>query len=140
MLAIVFLIVASALTANAKLGINCRGSAKCSVLWGPSDAAQQLTNVIQHIDTNRWYMNGEHIACVGNQAGNGGGYCAFLQKTGGTNGGVIKNLAHYITDHGCKQCGSVPYFFPQGNNNVDDGELTYNYVDDPCATAGTQLC
>lgn len=45
-------------------------------------------------------MNGEHIACVGNQAGNGGGYCAFLQKTGGTNGGVIKNLAHYITDHG----------------------------------------
>ncbi|GMG35501.1 unnamed protein product [Aspergillus oryzae] len=120
MLATVFLIVASALTANAKLGINCRGSAKCSVLWGPSDAAQQLTNVIQHIDTNRWYvqpifpsrcqppdshipnryMNGEHIACVGNRAGNGGGYCAFLQKTGGTNGGVIKNLAHYITDHG----------------------------------------
>ncbi|EAW10839.1 uncharacterized protein ACLA_053130 [Aspergillus clavatus NRRL 1] len=139
MLATTLIMVASALSANA-LGINCRGSAKCSALWGPSDAAKQLTNVIQGIDTNRWYLNGEHIACVGNDAGNGGGYCAFLQKTGGTNGGVIKNLAHYINDHGCKQCGSVPYYYPQGNNNVDDGELTYNYVDNPCVPAGAKLC
>lgn len=25
-------------------------------------------------------------------------------------------------------CGSVPYYYP-GNNNVNDGELTFNYVD-----------
>lgn len=25
-------------------------------------------------------------------------------------------------------CGSVPYFYP-GDNNVADGELTFNYVD-----------
>lgn len=52
-----------------------------------------------HCDYYR-YLNGEHIACVGNQAGNGGGYCAFLQGTRGANGGKIKELAHNIPDHG----------------------------------------
>lgn len=89
----------AAVGANA-LGINCRGSAKCSGLYGPSDTARSLTNAINGINTSRWYLNGEQIACVGNETGNGGGYCAFLQKTGGTTGAVIKNLAHYINDHG----------------------------------------
>jgi hypothetical protein len=57
------------------------------------------------------YLNGEHIACVGNQAGNGGGYCAFLQKTGGTNGAKIKELAHYIPDHGFVLLGSLICFY-----------------------------
>ncbi|KAF4770901.1 hypothetical protein HAV15_012315 [Penicillium sp. str.  len=127
-----------AVTVNA-LGINCRGSAKCSGLWGSDNVASNLKNAIDSIDTNRWYLNGEHIACVGNQAGNGGGYCAFLQGTRGANGGKIKELAHNIPDHGCKMCGSVPYFYP-GDNNVADGELTFNYVDNPCNVAGTILC
>ncbi|CAG7942292.1 unnamed protein product [Penicillium salamii] len=144
-----------AVAVNAALGINCRGSAKCSGLWGPDNVANNLKKSIDGIDTNRWYYNGEHIACVSNQAGNGGGYCAFLQGTGGTNGGKIKELAHYIPDHGfvpqydtvwtlltlirCKMCGSVPYFYP-GDNNVEHGQLTFNYVDNPCNTAGTTLC
>ncbi|KAF7596455.1 hypothetical protein BBP40_001762 [Aspergillus hancockii] len=83
------------------------------------------------------YYNGEHIACVGNQAGNGGGYCAFLQKTGGTNGGVIKNLAHYIPEHGAAACHTS---FPRAITMLTKDELTYNYVDDPCNVAGSQLC
>ncbi|KAJ5475959.1 hypothetical protein N7475_001688 [Penicillium sp. IBT 31633x] len=79
------------------------------------------------------------VNALGNEAGNGGGYCAFLQGTGGTNGGKIKELAHYIPDHGCKMCGSVPYFYP-GDNNVANGQLTFNYVDNPCNLADTALC
>ncbi|KAJ5142874.1 uncharacterized protein N7515_001661 [Penicillium bovifimosum] len=131
-------IVLPAISANA-LGINCRGSAKCSGLYGPDNVANDLKSAIDGIDVNRWYYNGEQIACVGNQAGNGGGYCAFLQNTGGTNGQWIKDIAHYIPEHGCKMCGSVPYYYP-GSNDVGQGELTFNYVDNPCNVAGTQLC
>ncbi|KAE8351729.1 killer toxin [Aspergillus coremiiformis] len=130
-------------SSEAKLGINCRGSANCNTFGiANSQIAVQLKHAIDGIDTNRWYNNGEHIACVGSGAritGNGG-FCAFLQNTGGTNGGVIKSLAHYIPEHGCKVCGSVPYYYPQGNNNVDDGELTFNYVDNACTKDDAKLC
>ncbi|KAB8221349.1 killer toxin [Aspergillus novoparasiticus] len=128
-------------SSEAKLGINCRGSANCNT-FGNTQMAFQLKHAIDGIDPNRWYNNGEHIACVGSGAritGNGG-FCAFLQNTGGTNGAVIKSLAHYIPEHGCKVCGSVPYFYPQGNNNVDDGELTFNYVDNACTKDEARLC
>lgn len=42
-----------AVTVNA-LGINCRGSAKCSGLWGSDNVASNLKNAIDSIDTNRW--------------------------------------------------------------------------------------
>ncbi|XEV04561.1 hypothetical protein FSHL1_009848 [Fusarium sambucinum] len=125
---VLILTLTGAISSTDALGINCRGSSKCSQIWGPDNVARDLTNVINKIDGNRWYRNGEHIACVGNQAGNGGGYCAFLQNTSGAPGRNIKGLAHFIPDHGCKMCGSVPYFYP-ADNNVDNGQLTYNYVD-----------
>lgn len=102
------------------LGINCRGSAIC-VFEKEGDIAQRLTNYINNIDENRWYNNGEQIACAAKNV------CAFLQNTDGAPGRNIKGLAHFIPEHGCKICGSVPYFFP-GDNNVDNGELTYNVV------------
>lgn len=88
-------------TTNA-LGINCQGSANCNT-FGNNQIAAQLTHAISGIDTNRWYSNGDRIACAGSGApitGNGG-FCAFLQNTGGANGGKIKDLAHYIPEHGC---------------------------------------
>jgi hypothetical protein len=115
------------------LGINCRGSGYCT--WNDDKntyEARTLTYFINGIDGGRWYNNGEHIACTPS------GICAFLQKTGGTWGSKIKELAHYIPDHGCTICGSVPYYFPDGNNNVDDGMLTYNYVSNPKCKNG--LC
>ncbi|CAG8238419.1 unnamed protein product [Penicillium salamii] len=137
-----FVVLALSLTgsATAALGINCRGSANCNT-FGDNQMAIQLTRAIEGIDTNRWYNNGEHIACIGSGAGitGNGGFCAFLQGTGGTNGGKIKELAHYIPEHGCRTCGSVPYFYP-GDNNVDHGQLTYNYVSNACAKDGARLC
>jgi hypothetical protein len=113
----------------ANLGINCRGSFACD-LPGQGGIANSLVQYIQQISDDAWYDNGQHIACFDE-------ICAFLQGTGGTWGSILKQLAPYIPDHGCTTCGSVPYYFPQGNNNVADGQLTFNYVDNAC---GSGLC
>lgn len=114
------------------LGINCRGSGYCTFNTNKNEwDAQTLTWFINAIDTGRWYNDGEQIACTPTQI------CAFLQKTDGAWGYNIKGLAHLITDHGCKICGSVPYFYPS-DNNCDNGMLTYNYVSNPACNNG--LC
>ncbi|KAK5999180.1 hypothetical protein PT974_01570 [Cladobotryum mycophilum] len=92
----------AAVSAVNGLGINCRGSGQCPFIG--SGHAKQLVGFINGIDPNRWYNNGQPIACEGI-------LCAFLQNTGGAWGRNIKGLAHFITDHGCDNCGSVPYFF-----------------------------
>ena len=71
------------------LGINCRGSSKCVRV-----GAWALVGAIDNIDVGRWYSNGEKIACTDSNI------CAFLQYTGGFQGQKIKDVAHYITDHG----------------------------------------
>jgi hypothetical protein len=125
-----FVIVALLKPASA-LGINCQGSSVCGAADG--NVAQDLTNYINGIDQNRRYANGQQIACIPTRAG---GYCAFLQNTGGALGRDILRIAHYIPEHGCRTCGSVPYFYPS-DNDVSHGELTYNYVDHGC---GQGLC
>jgi hypothetical protein len=45
------------------LGINCRGSPLC-VFANPRNDAQSLVNAINRIDVNRWYNNGQHVACT----------------------------------------------------------------------------
>ncbi|KAF4448966.1 Killer toxin, Kp4 [Fusarium austroafricanum] len=130
----------SLVSSTAALGINCRGSANCNT-FGNNQIAAQLTHAIDGIDPNRWYNNGQHIACVGTGApitGNGA-FCAFLQGTGGAPGRNIKGLAHFIPEHGCGACGSVPYFFPS-SNDVKDGQLTYNYVSNGCSKDEAKLC
>jgi hypothetical protein len=82
--------LAAASCSNA-LGINCRGSFQCGPLL--THAAQDLVNYINSIDPNRWYNDGEHIACSGF-------VCAFLQNTNGAWGYNIQGLAHFITEHG----------------------------------------
>ncbi|KAJ7468584.1 killer toxin, partial [Mycena latifolia] len=110
------------------LGINCEGSAQCS---GAVDAASDLAGYISGLSDDVWINNGQQIACIAN-------ICAFLQNTGGTWGSIVKQFAPYIPDHGCQACGSVPYYYPQGDNNVADGELTFNYVSDAACNEG--LC
>ncbi|KAJ7479613.1 killer toxin [Mycena latifolia] len=75
------------------------------------------------------YNNRQYIACRNS-------VCAFLQDTNRASGSTIKTLALYITDHGCTACGSVPTGYPQ-DNNVADGQPTFNYVTNPC---GSGLC
>ncbi|KJZ75582.1 hypothetical protein HIM_05045 [Hirsutella minnesotensis 3608] len=104
-------------------GINCHGSSNCgNVGFRLSD----LRNVAQGVDDNRWYQNGQHIACW--QALNGSGFCAFLQGTGGLPGREIKRLLQELVNHGCAKCGSVPAFYPKDNDIRTHGMLTVNWV------------
>jgi hypothetical protein len=128
-----FILVAFLSPASA-LGINCRGSVDCEGIPSPS-VAHSLATFINGIDQERWYQNGEQIACdarvVQSQDVIRGPttlyFCPFLQNTGGAWGSDILRLANYIPDHGCKVCGSVPYFYPS-DNNVEHGELIFNHV------------
>ncbi|KAI9862249.1 MAG: hypothetical protein M1813_004724 [Trichoglossum hirsutum] len=135
------LVAATAISSVAALGINCGGSGWCSS--ARANVADNLNNLIQGIDPNRWYKNGEWIACTQSdgdfvvEASGSVGFCAFLQNTGGTWGSIIKQLAPEIPKHGCRGCGSVPYYFLQGNNNAKDGELTFNMVTMPKGTKCT---
>jgi len=125
------LILAALFNLAAALGINCHGG-------GCGPPASTLTRAIEGIDPNRWFANGEQIACAtvitvsGDTGPTSSSSCAFLQNTGGAWGSRILELAHYLQDHGCKGCGSVPYFYPE-DNDVSHGELTYNAVRRPCS-------
>ncbi|OBT68569.1 hypothetical protein VE03_01715 [Pseudogymnoascus sp. 23342-1-I1] len=105
------------------LGINCRGSTLCSGGGNLKDIA----DAVEHISQDRWYNAGELIACIPDLAGSG--KCAFLQgNTGGLPGKEILPLIHYLQQHGCGGCGSVPIYFGSGDNNPDThGILTVNY-------------
>src|SRR5580658_3283021 len=112
-------IIAIFLSSASALGINCRGSIRCSEASSPPALAHVLTADISGIDQGRWYNDGEQIACELDEDSNH--FCAFLQNTGGAWGSDILRLAPYIPGHGCDTCGSVPYFYPS-DNDVDHGE------------------
>jgi hypothetical protein len=115
--------LATATTASA-LGINCEGSAVCG-----GGSSYNIVKYIETIADDAQYANGQHIAC--DQS-----ICAFLQDTWGASGAAIKALAPYIVEHGCTSCGSVPTGYPE-DNNVADGQLTFNYVTNSC---GSGVC
>ena len=133
---------------TSSVGINCEGSSVCS---SSEHAAQDLTTYIQTIDRNRFYKDGQQIACVTAVVTTHDGdasfaFCAFLQHTGGTNGSKILELAPYIPAHGCHACGSVPFLYPSSNDD-SHGALTFNHVSKPCSrnnglcsSAHTTLC
>jgi len=118
--------VNSTVTPSPDLGINCQGSSLCS--GKPGNTASLLIGYIDSINSDTFYNNGQQIACVSN-------ICAFLQNTNGETAGTIQNVASDILSHGCAVCGSVPIGYPS-NNNVADGELTFNYVSNPACTVG----
>lgn len=120
--------IASLVVSASALGINCRGSGACALAIS-GNSARELANYINNINDGRYYQNGEHIACATFAADEGtqGHVCAFLQNSNGAPGSSIRALAHYIPDHGCKECGSVPLFYPD-DNDVNNGELTFNVV------------
>jgi hypothetical protein len=137
------LVILSSLIASVSgLGINCQGSSNCGLFvygnYANGTPVQQLNALIQeNIDPNRWYNNGEQIACIhGSTFYHPTEVCAFLQNSGGAPGSSIKELLPYLVDHGCSSCGSVPLFFPN-DNDVSNGELTVNSVSNGC---GTGMC
>lgn len=68
------------------------------------------------------------------------GVCAFFQKGAS---GTIKEVSGYVAHlqkHNCVNCGS----YATNGKNINDGELTVNYVDMPhcckAGIAGTHIC
>lgn len=128
----------------AALGINCRGNPSCSLYGNFADVApaEWLRNVIvglqgfNGIDESRHYKDGEHIACAGTSLS--ASICAFLQKSSGAQGATLKLAAQDLINHGCGNCGSAP--LNRNNNDISLGELTFNYVTDPCGNSGHDLC
>ncbi|KAF4445485.1 killer toxin, Kp4/SMK-like, core [Fusarium austroafricanum] len=120
----------------AGLGINCRGSGFCSL--SPNGSIQKIKEQIGVIiadgQGDRHFDTGAQIACTNADQGS---FCAFYQSNGAS-GSANDAFTHiqWIIDHGCKLCGSVPI---HDGNNVDDGQLTVNYVSDPCCE-GTCHC
>lgn len=80
------------------------------------DIAELLTTYIRGINSNRHYDEWEPIACqsffkfsIYKET-----ICAFMQKQGGAYGRSIFSLAHYIPENGCRVCGKVPFYYPEG--------------------------
>lgn len=102
------------------LGINCRGSSSCGTCR--AHALSEIFTQVEGIDDGATFGDGTHIACSGN-------CCAFLQNVSGTKTGAqLKGYMRQLVDHGCDKCGSVP---TEPGNNVDNGELTVNFVSNP---------
>ncbi|KAG5659119.1 hypothetical protein KAF25_000321 [Fusarium avenaceum] len=122
-----FLTITTLLSAASALGINCRGSGWCNI------NSASLNNVLTKAKQLQARGQGDHhwgegvqIACSGGQWGS---ICAFFQSGASGNTDRAVELVQGILDHGCTQCGSIP---TEEGNNVDNGQLTVNYVENPC--------
>jgi hypothetical protein len=140
------------------LGINCRGSGVCPLATFENKQDVNILRALRNeiystnlpLDTT--FANGEHITCVGNSIAisigpeyislsggiPAGAVCAFAQNLGDGYGLTLEQirvLADAVVAHDCDTCGSVPISFLNGENgNVDDGELTFNFVSDENCT------
>ncbi|KFY39723.1 hypothetical protein V495_05761 [Pseudogymnoascus sp. VKM F-4514 (FW-929)] len=128
-------IMASTIAAE---GINCHGSANCDT--EPEQLSlSTLVDLVKGADDNRWYNNGEKIACMWENFFSGA-FCAFWQGSNGNSGRESKLYIQSLSDHGCGLCGSIPYGFPT-TNDINNGYLTVNFVTDNCLEhEGTGLC
>ncbi|KAF2767842.1 hypothetical protein EJ03DRAFT_140873 [Teratosphaeria nubilosa] len=119
-------------------GLNCKGSSACdsfSTTYGAVfDAIEIIFGYVKSLDDDlaRSEVDG-HIACwpVPNNVLNGG-VCTFVQKTSDEfTGAQIKALMAELSNHCSGNCGSIPTGYLDGDNNVNNGELTVNYVSKP---------
>ncbi|KAL2628949.1 hypothetical protein R1flu_013635 [Riccia fluitans] len=104
------------------LGINCRGSSNCA--FQSSHTLSEINTKVQAIPDGNIFSNGVHITCVGN-------ICAFLQNVASPGTKTAAQIKGYVTNllnHGCNVCGSDP---TEPGNNVNNGQLTVNYVSNP---------
>ncbi|KAK5990861.1 KP4 killer toxin [Cladobotryum mycophilum] len=111
----------------AALGINCRGSFMCNASEGISlQTVHDQIGVLVANNADRHFNTGEQIAC---SHGSQGSICAFFQSGASGSARDAYNFAQQLLDHKCGACGSVP---TQGGNDVSKGQLTVNYVTQPC--------
>ncbi|PTB53232.1 hypothetical protein M431DRAFT_88951 [Trichoderma harzianum CBS 226.95] len=108
------------------LGINCRGSSSCGVggiAGSPHGTLEDVRNAVASGPDGSW-GNGQQVACVGLATGR---LCAFYQNIGNRQFSKSQTVTFLdqLMDHGCRVCGSIP---TDSGNNVDNGELTVNFV------------
>lgn len=72
---------------------------------------------------------GRHLVQIACSQGQFFHMCAFFQNGASGTADRAAELIQGLLDHGCSACGSNP---TQDGNNVDDGELTVNVVDQSC--------
>lgn len=115
------------------------GSANCDTAPDNGLSLSTLVDLVKGVDDNRWYDNGEQIACEWEDFLSGA-LCVFWQKSNGNTGAESKQYIQALADHGCGRCGSIPYGYP-GSNDINNGELTVNWVtSDCCGNGGTCIC
>ncbi|KFX92759.1 hypothetical protein O988_07137 [Pseudogymnoascus sp. VKM F-3808] len=135
----VLLSVAVLATSVAAEGINCHGSANCDTAPDNGLSLSTLVDIVQGIDDNRWYNDGEQIACEWADFFSGA-LCVFWQGSNGNTGAETKNYIRALADHGCGRCGSVPYGYPN-TNDISNGMLTVNWATNDClGNGGTGAC
>ncbi|KAJ3545522.1 hypothetical protein NM208_g1370 [Fusarium decemcellulare] len=109
-----------------RTGINCRGSSTCGVGGIGHFPNADLKDVRDAVASGEEgnFGNNEHIACVPFVAG---ALCAFYQNIGDRTFTKDQTVAFLdqLRAHKCNKCGSIPV---DNGNNVDNGELTVNYV------------
>ena len=90
-----------------------------------------LQAYVLQIPDNEVYTEGQYIVCTPH------GICLFLQKTTeDVPGSDIKKLLDLLAENDCKVCGSIPTGYLQGVDDIENGELTANYVGDKDGCTG----
>ncbi|KAF2121050.1 killer toxin Kp4/SMK [Lophiotrema nucula] len=116
------------------LGINCRGSIQC----GDCSNIGRIASLVYHIADDAQYGNNQQIACSGCFWWQSTfALCIFPQNIGDRkiSGKLIKDKLGALIAHNCYTCGSIPTEDNVPDNNVNNGELTVNYVLNGCNAA-----
>lgn len=115
----------TAVSSAGALGINCQGDGNCF----NGNQLQQFYNLADGLQQGRFYQNDERIMCQPYSGLAGGAFCLFLSGTGfGAPASSFKTLIKDLMDHGCQACGSIPLFFPDGDNSPNRGVLKSDWV------------
>ncbi|KAL8744981.1 MAG: hypothetical protein Q9190_002844 [Brigantiaea leucoxantha] len=81
------------------------------------------------VPDDRIFVPGQKIACVNVRSMYWpGSICVFWQRSGPRTGLETKDHIIYIRENGCRECGSVPLFYPMNIDGQNFGELTVNWV------------
>jgi hypothetical protein len=115
-------------------GINCHGGANCDTA-PDNPSLTTIRDLINGANDGRIYTSGQQIACADEDFFSGA-ICAFLQDGAAEYGYQIKALAQQLVDHGCSTCGSTPV----DGNDVNNGMLTVNWVQNSCCNHSSCLC
>ncbi|KAJ4354635.1 uncharacterized protein N0V89_006372 [Didymosphaeria variabile] len=115
--------------ATTQLGISCKQ---------PLGDGGMYDFIDKNLSNCAVFHDGQQVACKSCHLTKMEGSCVFLQKMGTktATGKQVKDAVKRLKEKGCKYCGSAPLF----TDNVNDGEVTVNYVTNGCIKHGDKIC